>query len=205
MLQPWTVKRDLWRLTDPRIGGRAPGSSGARRVAQYIADRFEANGLKPGFSGSFRQDLGQNIGEMICGVRQGSGDQAVVVIAMDPGIGILSALPVAGLISLASTFDAPDAPMHSMHFCVLPAAGGLTGFATRGPVAYQYVLESFTIGTLTGGRLQDEAGPALGPVRSVLLHSGPLPADMSEDIGQLDYDMVIGRLNEIYSRLSSID
>jgi len=204
-LQPWTIKRDLWRMTDPRIGGRAPGSSGSRRVAAYIADRFDANGLQPAFDGSYRRDLGRNVGEMICGVRQGSGEQAVVVVAMDPGIGILSAIPVAGLISLASTFDAPEAPMHSVYFCVLPAAGGLTGFATRGPVTYQRVLESFTIGTLTGDRLMQESGPTLGPVRTVLLHSGPLSKDMSEDIGQLDYDLVVGRLAEIYSRVSAVD
>ncbi len=204
-LQPWTVKRDLWRMTDPRIGGRAPGSSGSRRVAQYIADRFESNGLKPVFDGSFRQDLGNNVGEMICGVRQGSGEQAVVVVAMDPGIGILSAIPVAGIISLTATFDAPEAPMHSIYFCVLPAAGGLTGFATKGPVAYQRVLESFTIGTLTGSRIMTESGPTLGPVRTVLLHSGPLPTKMSEDIGQLDYGLVIGRLADVYSRVSAVD
>ena len=204
-LEPVKFRRDLWRMTDPRIGGRAPGSSGARRVAKYIATRFESNGLKPVFGDQYRRDLGRNVGEMICGVRQGSGEQAVVVVAMDPGIGILSAIPVAGLLSLAATFDAPTAPMHSIYFCVLPAAGGLTGFATRGPVAYQKVLESFTLGTLTGERLLDETGPALGPVQSKLLHSGQLPVDMSEDIGLLDYQTIIGRLGDVYSRVSAVD
>jgi len=205
MLHPSVFKRDLWRMTDPRIGGRVPGSSGARRVAKYIAERLESQNLKPVFEGSYRRDLGKNVGEMVCGVRQGSGEDALVVAALDPGIGTLSAIPIAGILSLAATFDAPDAPMHSIYLCVLPEAGGLTRLATRGPVNYQRVLETFIIGTLSGATLKEEAGPALGPVQSVLLHTGPLAIDMTDDIGQLDYRMLTGSVGDVYSRVSSVD
>lgn len=205
MLEPTVFKRDLWRVTDPRIGGRVPGSSGARRVAQYIAERLEFYGLKPVFGGEYRRDLGRNVGEMVCGVRRGSGEDAVVVAALDPGIGTLSAIPIAGILSLVATFDAPEAPMHSVYFCVLPEAGGLTRFATRGPVDYQRVLDTFIIGTLSGPGLKEEPGPVIGPVQSVLLHTGPLPVDMTDDIGQLDYLKLIGSVGDIYSRISSVD
>ena len=205
VLQAAVLKRDLWKMTDPRIGGRVPGSSGARRVAQYIAARFEAASLKPVFDSSYRRDLGPNIGEMVCGVHLGSGDQSVVVAALDPGIGTVSAIPVAGVLSVAATFDAPTAPMHSLYFCVLPEAGGLTGFTTRGPVPYQTVLESFTIGTLTGSALVSDLGPTLGPVQSQLLHSGPLDGAMTDDLGQLDYETILARLGDIYSRIAAVD
>ena len=205
MLHPSVFKRDLWRMTDPRIGGRVPGSSGARRVAQYIAERLESQNLRPVFDGAYRRDLGKNVGEMVCGVRQGSGEDAVVVAALDPGIGTLSAIPIAGVLSLAATFDAPVAPMHSIYFCVLPEAGGLARLATRGPVDYQRVLETFIIGTLSGSSLKEEPGPALGPVQSVLLHTGPLAIDMTDDIGQLDYRVLIGSVGDVYSRVSSVD
>lgn len=205
MLHPSVFKRDLWRMTDPRIGGRVPGSSGSRRVAQYIAERLESQNLRPVFDGSYRRDLGKNVGEMVCGVRQGSGEDAIVVAALDPGIGTLSAIPIAGMLSLAATFDAPDAPMHSLYFCVLPEAGGLTRLTTRGPVDYQRVLETFIIGTLSGSSLKEEAGPVLGPVQSVLLHTGPLAPDMTDDIGQLDYKKLTSSVGDLYSRVSSVD
>ena len=205
MLHPGVFKRDLWRMTDPRIGGRVPGSSGARRVAQFIAERFESHDFKPVFEGKYRQDLGKNVGEMVCGVRRGSGEDAVVVAALDPGIGTLSAIPIAGMLSLAGSLDAQDAPMHSIYLCVLPEAGGLSRVTTRGPVDYQRVLETFILGTLTGPKLMEEPGPALGPVQSILLHTGPLAVDMPDDIGQLDYPKLIDSVGDVYSRVSSVD
>ena len=199
------LKRDLWKMTDPRVGGRAPGSSGAKRVAKYIAKRLNMTGLKPAFGNSFRRDLGANVGELVCGVRRGSGEQAVVVAALDPGIGTVSAIPIAGLLSLASTFETPTAPMHSLYFCVIPEAGGLNGFARRGPVSYQRVLESFILGTLTGSELGVDAGPVIGPVRTQLLHAGPLPVGMSDDIGVLDYATILSRLGDVYSVISTVD
>ena len=205
VLRSEVIKRDLWKMTDPRVGGRVPGSSGARRVAKYIAMRFSKSGLKPAFEDSYRRDLGSNVGEVVCGVRRGSGEQAVMVAALDPGIGTVSAIPIAGLLSLASTFDAPIAPMHSLYFCVIPEAGGLKGFATRGPVPYERVLESFTLGTLTGPSLSVDLVPRLGPVRSRLLHSGPLASGISDDIGQLDYQTILDRIGDIYFRVSGVD
>jgi hypothetical protein len=205
MMNQATIKRDLWHMTDPRIGGRVPGSSGARRVAKYIARRMGYYGLKPAFEDGFRRNLGPSVGEMICGVKPGSGEQAVVVAALDPGIGTVSAIPITGLLSLVATFQGPDAPMHSLYFCVIPQAGGLKGFVSSGPVPYQQVLESFTLGTLTGTKLRVEHGPVLGPVRSRLLHSGPLTPGISDDIGQLDYGTILKRLEEVYSLVASVD
>ena len=99
MLEPTVFKRDLWRVTDPRIGGRVPGSSGARRVAQYIAERLEFYGLKPVFGGEYRRDLGRNVGEMVCGVRRGSGEDAVVVAA-DEAV-VVKGLQVAAVVAVA--------------------------------------------------------------------------------------------------------
>ncbi len=205
MLHPSVFKRDLWRMTDPRIGGRVPGSSGGRRVAQYIAERLESQNMRPAFGSRYRLDLGRNVGEMICGVRIGSGGDAIVIIALDPGIGTMSAVPVAGLLSLAATFDSQDAPMHSIYLCVLPEGGGLKRFATLGPVSYQRVLETFIIGTLTGDKLQEEPGASIGPVQSTLLHTGPLDIEISDDIGQLDYRRLTESVASVYSRVSSVD
>ena len=204
-IDPMTIKRDLWKMTDPRIGGRAPGSSGSRRVSQYIATRFKRNGLEPAFDDQYRFDLGKLTGEMVCGVRKGAWDQAILVAALDPGIGTLSAVPVAGLINLSAAFDTREAPMHSMVFCVLPEAGGFTGFPSRSPVPVGQLLDAFLMGTLTGTDLDSSAGPKIGPIRSHLLHSGPLSPEQSDDIGQLDYDTIRARVADIYSRVSSVD
>jgi len=200
-----TLKRDLWKMTDPRIGGRVPGSSGARRVSQYIADRFKSNGLEPAFDGRYRFDLGKNTGEMVCGIRRGAWDQAILLAALDPGIGTLSAVPVSGLINLSAAFDTREAPMHSMVFCVLPEAGGFTGFPSRSPVPVGQLLDAFLIGTLTGGELDTTPGPLIGPIQSKLLHSGPLSPELSDDIGQLQYETIRARVADIYLRVSSVD
>ena len=205
VLETARLKRDLWKITDPRIGGRAPGSSGARRVAQYIAKRFEYIGLKPAFNGKYRYDMGNTAGEMICGVRPGAWDQAVLVAALDPGIGTLSAIPVAGLISLTETFVTPEAPMHSLYFCVFPEASGFVGFPTRSPIPSGQLLDAFLIGTLTGNTLSTSTGPLIGPIQSKLLHSGPLSQDMPNDIGQLNYTAIRDRVAEVYLRVSSVD
>jgi hypothetical protein len=200
-----TIKRDLWKMTDPRIGGRAPGSSGARRVSQYIADRFESTGLEPAFDGKFRFDMGKLTGEMVCGVRKGAWDQAILLAALDPGIGTLSAVPVAGLLNLASAFHTREAPMYSMVFCVLPEAGGFTGFPSRSPIEVGQLLDAFLMGTLTGASLDSTPGPLIGPIQSQLLHSGPLSPVLSDDIGQLEYDTIRARVADIYLRVSSVD
>jgi hypothetical protein len=174
-------------------------------VSQYIADRFKDNGLEPAFDGKYRFDLGKLTGEMVCGVRKGAWDQAILVAALDPGIGTLSAVPVAGLINLSSAFHAPEAPMHSMVFCVLPEAGGFTGFPSRSPVPVGQLLDAFLMGTLTGSTLDSRPGPLIGPIQSHLLHTGPLSSGLSDDIGQLDYDIIQARVADIYSRVSSVD
>ena len=199
------LKSDLWKMTDPRLGGRAPGSSGARRVAKYISERFASNGLQPAFGDGYRLDMGQQTGEMICGVRKGAWDQAVLVAALDPGIGTLSAIPLSGLINLTETFLTPDAPMYSMYFCVLPEAGGFAGFPARSPIPAGQLLDAFLIGTLTGDALSDSPGPLIGPIQSTLLHSGPLPTNMHNDIGQLNYTRIRDRVAEVYSRVSVVD
>lgn len=204
-IQPANIKRDLWKLTDPRLGGRVPGSSGARLVAKQIAKRFEYSGLAPAFDGRFRRELGTNVGEMICGVHMGSGDQAVLMLALDPGIGTLSAIPMAAMINVAHAFDTVEAPMHSMYFCVVPESGGLTGFTRTSPVALGQVVEIFIIGTLTGETMVAQTGPVLGPLRTTLLHTGPLDWNVSDDIGQLDYARISEQLDAVYLRVSSVD
>jgi hypothetical protein len=204
-IRPENIKRDLWKLTDPRLGGRVPGSSGARLVAKQIAKRFEFSGLGPVFDGKFRQELGVDVGEMICGVHKGSGDQAVLMLALDPGIGTLSAIPMAAMINVAHAFETIEAPMHSMYFCVVPEAGGLTGFTNTTPVPLGQVVEIFIIGTLTGDTLVAQTGAVLGPLRTTLLHTGPLDWNVSDDIGQLNYAGISEQLDAVYLRVSSVD
>jgi len=199
------IKRDLWKMTDPRIGGRVPGSSGSRIVARYLAERMEMAGMDPGFPDGYRKDLGRQVGEMVCGVHRGSGDQAVLIVTMDPGIGTLSAVPAAGLLSLAATFETPQAPMHSLYFCSIPEAGGLTGFPARSPVPVSAILEVFMVGTLTGSKIVDDPGPKVGHVQSHHLHSGPIDAAVSERVGELNYRIIRDRIADVYSVVAAVD
>ncbi len=199
------IKRDVWRLTDPRIGGRVPGSSGARHVAKYTAFRMKDSGLDPAFDSGYRVDLGADVGEMVCGVHRGSGDQAILIASLDPGVGTLSVLPTVGLMSLASTFQHPQAPMHSLYFCSIPESSGLSGLPLRSPVALASLLEVFLVGTLTGPRLVEGAGPKVGHVRSRLLHSGALSSDISDRVGELDYEVIRDRLADAHRVISNVD
>ena len=204
-LRAEAIKRDVWKMTDPRIGGRVPGSSGARHVATHIATRMRQNGLAPVFDGRYRRDLGRDVGEMVCGVQRGSGDQAVLIASLDPGIGTLSVVPAAGLISLAKTVQRPQAPMHSLYFCSIPEASGLSGLPMRSPVPIASILEVFLIGTLTGPELANDPGPKVGHVQSRLLHSGALSAEVSDRIGEINYDLIRDRIADVYSVISNVD
>jgi len=204
-IDPASIKRDMWKMTDPRLAGRVPGSSGSHRVAAYLEHGMSSAGLSPAFGSEYRRDLGENVGEMVCGVRRGSGDQSVMIAALDPGIGTMSVVPMAGLLSLAATFEAPQAPMHSLFFCSIPEASGLTGLPNRSPVSMQSVLEVFIIGTLTGPTLVEDRGPPVGHVQSRMLHSGPLAAHMTVEVGQLNYETIGDRLVEIHSLIAAVD
>ena len=205
VLRAGAIKRDVWKMTDPRIGGRVPGSAGARHVAAHIAARMQEHGLSPVFDGQYRRDLGEDVGEMVCGVQRGSGDQAVLIASLDPGIGTLSVVPTAGLISLAQTVQRPQAPMHSLYFCSIPEASGLSGLPARSPVPIASILEVFLIGTLTGPALASDPGPKVGHVQSRLLHSGALSAGVSDRIGEIDYERIRDRTADVYSVISNVD
>ena len=95
--------------------------------------------------------------------------------------------------------------MHSLFFCSIPEASGLVGLPRRSPVSVQSILEVFIIGTLTGPKLVEEYGPTVGHVRSRTLHSGPLEAHMSMEVGQLNYETIRARLVEIHSLVAAVD
>ncbi len=201
-VQPDELHRLLWTLTDPRLGGRVPGSSGASRVAAEVAKRFQKLHLEPAFGESFRHDLGPARGELVCGIRPGGGQGAVTVAALDPGIGILSAVPIAGLIGLVKAFDGPEERDRAYAFCLLPEAGGLEGYLTWPPTPVDQTARFYILGSLTGPELQASPGPDLAGIHTKILHTGPLASSMGDDMGKVDFEALAVQVKTAYSTVS---
>jgi hypothetical protein len=199
------LRWDLWRITDPRLGGRAPGSSGSRRVAKRIASRLIEAGFSPGWAGAFRRSAEPDTGELVCGVKRGRTDEAILVAALDPGIGTISAVPIAGLIALSAAFEGPSIPTHSMVFCVLPEAGGLAAYARNPVLELSDTRAYFVLGSLTGGTLLVEDGPLVFGLSPILLHTGPLAARLKDDMDRVRFGAVTARTRVAYSVLRSVE
>ncbi len=199
------LRWDLWRITDPRLGGRAPGSSGARRIAKRISSRLAEAGFGPGWlNGHQRQQTTGEVGP-ICGQKEGVTDEVIVVAALDPGIGTLSAVPIAGLLGLSRAFDAPSPSTHTMVFCVLPEAGGIANYA-RDPVAPLSATRAFfVVGSLTGKKLLVEEGVQVAGFEPILLHTGPISARIGDDMGRVRFSAVEARTRVAYLALSAAE
>ncbi len=195
------LRHNLWSLTDPRLGGRVPGSSGAKRVGQHIRRQMQKSHLEPGFGEVFLRDLGPERGEIACGVRPGGGSGAQVVVALDPGVGTLSAVPIAGLLSLAQAFDGPDKEKQSFVFCVLPESGGLKSYVAEPPHPLDQTAAFTIIGSLTGDALQAAPGPEIAAIRSTVLHTGPIASKLGDDMGAMDFDALATQVRAVYLRL----
>jgi hypothetical protein len=201
-VQATDLRRDLWTFTDPRIGGRAPGSSGARRVAAAVEKRFVQAHLSPAFGEIFRHDLGSNRGEMICGLRSGGGGGAVAVVALDPGIGVLSAVPIAGLMGVVKASDGPDERTHSTIFCLLPESGGLDGYVAHPPHPLDATSKVVILGSLTGEALQVAPGPGISGIQSEVWHTGPIAPALGDDMGRVDFEALATQVRGVHLRLS---
>lgn len=196
------LRRDLWTYTDPRIGGRAPGSSGARRVAQAVAQQFQRAHLRPAFGDGYQKDLGAEHGELVCGVRPGGGAGAVAVVALDPGVGVMSAVPIAGLVALTRAFDGVDSLDRTFIFCLLPESGGLDGYVAHPPHPLSTTSQLVILGSLTGQVHQRSAGPSLAGISSEIWHTGPLAPELADDMGRLDYEAVVTQVRTVFSKLT---
>jgi len=203
-VQAADLRRDLWTFTDPRIGGRAPGSSGARRVAQAVEKRFEQAHLTPAFGTAYHRDLGENKGSMVCGLKAGGGGGGggVAVVALDPGIGALSAVPIAGLTGLAKAFDGPEAPASTHIFCLLPESGGLDGYVSSPPHPLSSTSSMVILGSLTGQDFQSVPGPEIAGIRSEVWHTGPLSSVLGDDMGRVDFEALATQVRAVYLRLT---
>jgi len=201
-VQSTDLRRDLWTFTDPRIGGRAPGSSGARRVAAAVEKRFVQAHLSPAFGEVFRYDLGPSRGEMVCGIRSGGGRGAVAVVALDPGIGVLSAVPIAGLLGVVKASEGPDQRAHSTIFCLLPESGGLDGYVAHPPHPLDGTSKVVILGSLTGEALRVAPGPGISGIQSEVWHTGPIASGLGDEMGRLDFEALATQVRGVHLRLT---
>ena len=198
---PLEIRNDLWSFTDPRLGGRAPGSSGAKRVARALAERFQVAHLEPGFGESYQHDLGPRRGTMVCGRRPGGGAGAIAVVALDPGVGVLSAVPIAALTGLAKASDGQETLSRTYVFCLLPEAGGLDGYLAHPPHPLSTTVRMVILGSLSGESLRTAPGPDLSGLPSEIWHTGPLAATLGDDMGRLDFESIATQVRAVYLRL----
>lgn len=117
------LQRDVWGLSRGDLVDRRPGQPGHDRGLAFIGERLQKMHTLPAFGESWLQPAG--VGFNLCSVQKGHSQEHILLYTVDQGQGAFeSASGVAGLISLAKSFDTRERPAHSILFCVLAGAAG---------------------------------------------------------------------------------
>ena len=121
------LQRDVWSLTRGSLSDRRVGMPGHEEGLEMIRRRLLQMRTLPAVGSQGFQSVGK--GYNLCTIREGRGDQHVLLSVTDVGQGAyLSASSIAGLIGLAKSLDTPGRPAHSVVFCVFAGERGKEAF-----------------------------------------------------------------------------
>lgn len=141
------LKRDVWGLSRGALSDRRPGRPGHEAGLQMIGERLQSMHTLPAFGDSLLQPAGE--GFNLCTVQKGDGSAHILITAQDQGLGAYeSASGVAGLISLAKSFDVRERPVQSLIFCVIAGKAGLRALELNPVVPPDSVLATFVLGPM---------------------------------------------------------
>ena len=195
------LQRDVFLFEDPEFKGqRGPGNQGAALAALRLQDRLQQMHLLPAFGDGYSLPV-EGGGAVVCGRKDGKGDQGVVLIALDLGSGARGgALPYAAAISLAKAFDVPQQPAQTVVICGAPAVGGLEAYAANPALQASSTKALFVVGPLDDKASAEAAGAAMGaiPTRRVTMTGALPPEDRADD---LDYRDVVVQVKALHGLL----
>ena len=196
------LQRDARALLGPD-GVRRPGTPGHRAVTGHFAQRLQQMRMLPGFGREWQTPL-EDDGLLVCGMKDGSTEMGVVVLARDPGDGAARGpVDLAGLVSLAKAYDTPARPAATLVICgqfsgdMPPTLGG------RPPVpASQRSGAVVVVAGLGGGVGPPSPGPELGSGgETVQWPGGAGPAAATLDA--VDYRVVASDLEALYREIEA--
>ncbi len=155
------LQRDTFSLTTPD-GARLPGEPGHRAAVGHFGQRLQQMKLLPGFGAEWQRALPDG-GVLVCGRKDGAAERAVLVLAMDPGIGVRAGpVQLAAAVSLAKAFDTPRPPAASLVVCGQFAGPGPARLDAAAPLPRDTVQQPVFLLTGFGGDPQADGDPALG-------------------------------------------
>jgi hypothetical protein len=141
------LKRDVWGLSRGALSDRRPGRHGHEAGLQFIGERLQSMHTLPAFGDSLLQPAGE--GFNLCTIQKGEGLAHILITTKDSGVGAYeSASGVAGLISLAKSFDVRDRPAQSLIFCVIAGDVGVGALDLNPVVPPESVRATFKLGPM---------------------------------------------------------
>jgi hypothetical protein len=151
------LQRDVWTLSRGTLSDRRPGQPGHEAGLAFIGERLQAMHTLPAFGESTLQPAGE--GFNLCTVQKGVSQEHILISTRDDGLGAYrSASGVAGLISLAKSFDTRERPAHSVVFCVIAGEAGELAIAANPVVPSGSIRATFNLGPM--GARGEEPDPA---------------------------------------------
>jgi hypothetical protein len=150
-------------------------------------------------------------GELLCGRRDGSlgahSQEAIVVLALDARVDDRDGgSQVAGLISLAKTFDVHEPPMRSVVFCVTAKEGGVERYFASPAVPLENTVALFTLGAF-GGAPDSAVTRVEGvtPTGGSLIHlENDYVSDESSPSSQLDFHTILSAVQVLYQEIRAL-
>jgi len=198
------LQRDTFLFEDPALaGGRGPGQPGATLSAQRFEERLQQMHLLPAFGDGYRVPAGEGAW-LICGRRDGKGDEGAVLVALDAGQGARAgAVPLAAAISVAKAYDVPAAPAHTVVICGGPSETSLAAYSANPPLPPERTRGLLIVGPLDTTAGVPEVGPEVGGVRSQRVRVA-LEEDIGDQADTVEFRGLVAPVRGLYGELEAM-
>lgn len=199
------LKRDLWLLSPDQVGPRRPGDPGYTEGLQRVESRLAEMKTLPGFGDQVRRAAGE--GTSLCTQKDGRSGRAIVIAALDEDDGAdRSASAIAALISLAKAFDLPEAPKHTVLFCVLPEPSGLEAWVSAPAVPLADTVAILTLGPVGGPEALSVEEGELAGVRRIHVSSGPMDfhGTPEDKMSRVNFVQLLERVRQILQAVDDL-
>lgn len=197
---------DLQRDTISMMGGpsgRSRGGADARAAASHLAQRFGQMHLVPGYGRAWQVELGEGRA-LVCGRRDGAGDAAVVVLALDHGAGAVGgAAPMAALVSLAKAWDTPKPPPRPVMLCGLFGGSTAELYGQKPPVPLASTASILQLGDLGGPTLSTALSARIDGVlvRVLSTDTDTVRGSAEDRVEAIDYRLLAAQVREIHGHV----
>lgn len=182
------LRRDIWLIEQ---AGSAPAA------ALAVSQRLSQMRLLPAYGSQWVASL--DGGTVVCGRKDGSDPQAVLIIAAADPSTPAGAVTWAGLVSLAKGWDLPGQPERTRILCVCTEPPGGAGLAAAPPVPVDGLGAIVTLGPIHGASLSAERTGGQPPRLELAA-----PGASLERVGQVDYRGVEANLRQAIRAIDAL-